>query len=83
MLFDALSTEVFEDIVFNPTKIIQGTCIGPILLKKSFLERNLMGPLAFLFLFLPLCNYHNRKGKILSSQGKKHALLKKRKCICV
>jgi hypothetical protein len=25
----------------------------------------------FLLLFLPVCNYHNRKGKILSSQGKK------------
>jgi hypothetical protein len=25
MLFDALLTVVFEDIVFNPTKIIQGT----------------------------------------------------------
>jgi hypothetical protein len=25
----------------------------------------------FLILFLPVCNYHNRKGKILSSPGKK------------
>jgi hypothetical protein len=39
MLFDALLTIVFEDIVFNPTKIIQGTCLGPFLLKKWFLER--------------------------------------------
>jgi hypothetical protein len=34
MLFDTLLTVVFEDIVFNPTKIIQGTCLGPILLQK-------------------------------------------------
>jgi hypothetical protein len=37
--FDALLTVVFEDIVFNPTTIIQGTCLGPFLLKKWFLER--------------------------------------------
>jgi hypothetical protein len=67
MLFDALLPVVFEDIVYNPTKIIQGTCLGPILLKKCFLERYLIGPVAFLLLFLPVCNYHNRKGKILSS----------------
>jgi hypothetical protein len=36
MLFDALLTEVFEDIVFNPTKIIQGTCLGPILPKHFY-----------------------------------------------
>jgi hypothetical protein len=71
MLFDALLTVVFEDIVFNPTKIIQGTFLGPILLKKCFLERYLIGPVTFLLLFLPVCNYHNRNGKILSSQGKK------------
>jgi hypothetical protein len=73
MLFDALLTVVFEDIVFNPTKIIQGTCLGPIFLKKCFLERYryLIGPVTFLLLFLPVCNYHNRNGKILSYQGKK------------
>jgi hypothetical protein len=58
-------TLVFEDIVFNPTKIIQGTCLGPIL------ERYLIGLVTFLLLFLQVCNYHNRNGKILSSQGKK------------
>jgi hypothetical protein len=42
MLFDALLTVVFENIVFNPTKIILGPCLGPILLKKCFLERYLM-----------------------------------------
>jgi hypothetical protein len=26
LLFDALLTEVFEDIVFNPAKIFQETC---------------------------------------------------------
>jgi hypothetical protein len=36
MLFDAQLIVVFEDIVFNPTKIIQGTCLGPFLLKKWF-----------------------------------------------
>jgi hypothetical protein len=50
MLFDALLTVVFEDIVFNPTKIIQGTCLGPILLKKCFLERYLIAPVKFLLL---------------------------------
>jgi hypothetical protein len=72
MLLDALLTVVFEDIVFNPTKVIQGTCLGPILLKKRFLEMYLIGPVTFLLLFLPVCNYHNRKGKILSSQVKKN-----------
>jgi hypothetical protein len=36
MLFDALLTVVFENTVFNPTKTIQGTCLGPNLLKKCF-----------------------------------------------
>jgi hypothetical protein len=72
MLFDALLTVVFEDIVFNPTKkIIQGTCLGPILLKKCFLERYLIDPVTFLLLFLPVSNYHTRNDKILSSQGRK------------
>jgi NhaP-type Na+/H+ or K+/H+ antiporter len=64
MLFDALSSVVFEDmpVVFNPMKIIQGTCLGPILLKKCFLERYLIGPVTFLLLFLTVGNY-------LSSQG--------------
>jgi hypothetical protein len=39
MLFGALLTVVFEYIVFNPTKIIEGTCSGAILLKKCFVER--------------------------------------------
>jgi hypothetical protein len=30
-----------------------------------------MGHLAFLLKFVTVYNYHNRKGKILSSQGKK------------
>jgi hypothetical protein len=71
MLFDALLTVIFEDIVFNPTKIIQVTCLGPTLLKKCFLERYLNGPVTFLLLFLPVCSYHNRKGKILRSKGEK------------
>jgi hypothetical protein len=39
MLFDAILTAVFEKIAVNLTKIIQGTCLGPFLLKKWFLER--------------------------------------------
>jgi hypothetical protein len=39
MLFDTLLTVVLEDTVFNPTKIIQGTFLGPILPKKCFCER--------------------------------------------
>jgi hypothetical protein len=70
-LFEALLNVVFEDLVFNPTKIIQVTCLGPVLLKKCFLERDLIGPVAFLLVFLPVGNCRNRKGKILSSQGKK------------
>jgi hypothetical protein len=70
MLFDAVLTVVFEEIVFNPTKIMQGACSGPILLKKCCLERYLIGPVTYLLLFLPACNYNNRKGKTLSSQGK-------------
>jgi hypothetical protein len=30
-----------------------------------------MGHVTFLLLFLPVCNYHNRKGMAPSSQGKK------------
>jgi hypothetical protein len=71
LLFDALLTAVFKDMVFNPTKIIKGTYLGPILLKKYFLERHLIGPVKFLLLLLPVCNYHNRNGKIFSSQRKK------------
>jgi hypothetical protein len=39
MLFDAILTAVFEKIAVDLTKIIQGTCLGPFLLKKWFLER--------------------------------------------
>jgi hypothetical protein len=56
ILFDALLAVVFEDIVFNPAKIIQGTCSGPILLKKCFLERYLIAPVTFLLLFLYIFN---------------------------
>jgi hypothetical protein len=38
MLFGAILTAVFKKIAFNLTKIIQGTCLGPFLLKKWFLE---------------------------------------------
>jgi hypothetical protein len=75
MLFGALLTVVFGDIVLNPTKIIQGTCLGPILIKKCFLKRYLIGSVTFLLLFLLVCNYHNRNGKILSSQGKNRTKL--------
>jgi hypothetical protein len=44
MLFDALLTVVFEDIVLNPTKIIQGTCLGHILLQKCFFGKVIYGP---------------------------------------
>jgi hypothetical protein len=56
MLFDAIFTAVFEKIAFNLTKIIQGTCLGPFLLKTCFWKGN-------------------RKGKILSSQGKNRTKL--------
>jgi hypothetical protein len=69
MLFGALC--VFEELVFNPTKIIQGTCLGSILLKKCFLVRYLIDPVTFLLLFLPVCNYHNRKGRFSALRGKK------------
>jgi hypothetical protein len=41
MLSDALLTVVFEDIVFNPTKIIQGTCLG------YFAQRVLFGKVTY------------------------------------
>jgi hypothetical protein len=39
MLFDGISAAVFENMVFDPTKIVQGTSIGPSLFKKWFFER--------------------------------------------
>jgi hypothetical protein len=39
MLFGAILTVDFENVVFYPSKIIQGTFLGPFLLKKWFLER--------------------------------------------
>jgi hypothetical protein len=39
MLFDAILTALFENIVFNLMKIIQRACLGPFLLKKGFLDR--------------------------------------------
>jgi hypothetical protein len=39
MLFGAILTEFFENVVFNPSKIIQETFLGPFLLNKQFLER--------------------------------------------
>jgi hypothetical protein len=39
MLLGAILTVVFEKVVFNPSKIIQGTFLGPFLFKKWFLER--------------------------------------------
>jgi hypothetical protein len=41
MLFDAILTVVFEDIVFKPAKIVQGTCLGPIFSKSAFRKGNL------------------------------------------
>jgi hypothetical protein len=38
MIFGAILTVVFENVVFNPSKIVQGTFLGPFLLKKWFLE---------------------------------------------
>jgi hypothetical protein len=32
--FGAILTVVFENVVFNPSKIVQGTFLGPVLLKK-------------------------------------------------
>jgi hypothetical protein len=49
LLFGAILTVVFESVVFNPSKIIQGTFLGPFLLKKWFLERQLMGLVTVLF----------------------------------
>jgi hypothetical protein len=39
MLFDGILTAVFENMVFDPTKIVQGTSLGPALFKKWFLAR--------------------------------------------
>jgi hypothetical protein len=39
MLFGAILRVVFENVVFNPSKIIQGNFLGPFLLKKWFLGR--------------------------------------------
>jgi hypothetical protein len=38
MIFAAIFTAVFENVVFNPSKIIQGAFLGPFWLKKWFLE---------------------------------------------
>jgi hypothetical protein len=44
MLFDAILTVVFENVVFNPSIIIQGACLGPFLLKKGFSAKVTSGP---------------------------------------
>jgi hypothetical protein len=36
VLFGAILTLVFENIVFNPSKIIQGTCLGLFAQKVGF-----------------------------------------------
>jgi hypothetical protein len=71
LLFGGILTAVFEQMVFDPTKIVQGISLGPSLFKKWFFERLLLGHVTFLFLFLPVYSYHNRNGKILSFQGEK------------
>jgi hypothetical protein len=39
MLFDGILTAVFENMVFDPTKIVYGASLGPSLFKKGFFER--------------------------------------------
>jgi hypothetical protein len=56
MLFDAILTVVFGNVVFDPSKIIQGTCLGTFFSSKSVFGK---------------VTYNHWKGKILSSHGKK------------
>jgi hypothetical protein len=49
MIFDGILTAVFENMVFDPTKIARGTSLGPSLFKKCFFERLLLGHVTFLF----------------------------------
>jgi hypothetical protein len=44
MLFGAILTVDFENVVFNPSKIIQGTFLGPFLLKKVVFGKVTYGP---------------------------------------
>jgi hypothetical protein len=44
MLFDAILTEVFKKIAFKLMKIIQGTCLGPILAQKVVFGKVTYGP---------------------------------------
>jgi hypothetical protein len=38
MIFGAILKVVIENVDFNPSKIVQGTFLGPFLLEKWFLE---------------------------------------------
>jgi hypothetical protein len=40
MLFDGILSAVFENMVFDPTKIVQGTSLWPSLFKKWVLKGN-------------------------------------------
>jgi hypothetical protein len=39
MLFDGILSAVLENMVFDPTKIVQGASLGSSLFKKWFFER--------------------------------------------
>jgi hypothetical protein len=49
MLFDAILTVVFENVVFNPSIFIQGTWLGPFFSQKKVFGKVTYGPCDFLF----------------------------------
>jgi hypothetical protein len=51
-LFDAIFALVFENVFFNPLKIVQGTFLGPFLHKKVVFGKVTYGPCdVFIFIF--------------------------------
>jgi hypothetical protein len=65
--FDAGFNWCFEKVVFEPSKINQGTCLRPSPAQKVVFGIVTYGPCDVFFWFLPVCNPRGWEGKVLGS----------------
>jgi hypothetical protein len=76
MLFEAILTVVFENVVFNPSKIIQGTYLG-LFAQKVVFGKVTFGPCEVFILFFTIVQLSQleRQGPQLSGEKQNKASL--------
>jgi hypothetical protein len=77
MLFDIIFTAVFENIVFNPWKIKQETCLGPSFAQKVVekLKASLWAIWRFYYDFFQCTIIKTGKGRFSTPRGKNRTKL--------